>query len=80
MNIQKKTTTIILFVFDCRSERKTKQKMSSFKLTASIKINEEITVQRFRSCETGLTVILAHMKGPVLHAYFVVRKWILCFV
>lgn len=47
----------------------------SFKLTASVQVNEEIVVDRYRSTDTGLTVILARMKGPVLHAYFVVRKY-----
>uniref|UniRef100_A0A336M0K4 CSON007674 protein n=1 Tax=Culicoides sonorensis TaxID=179676 RepID=A0A336M0K4_CULSO len=44
----------------------------SFSLTASVQVNEEIVVDWYRSNDTGLTVILARMKGPVLHAYFVV--------
>ncbi|XP_063697601.1 uncharacterized protein C05D11.1-like [Culicoides brevitarsis] len=45
--------------------------MDSFNLIASVTLNEEIVVESYKS-ETGFTLILARMKGPVIHTYFVI--------
>lgn len=49
---------------------------STFNLTQEFQINEGIYLQKYIS-ETGLTVILAQMKGPISHAYIIIREsWI----
>lgn len=48
--------------------------MSSFKCILEFQVNDEVSVRKYFSEATGMTVVIANMKGPVLHAYFVVRK------
>lgn len=50
--------------------------MSSFKCVLDFQVNDEVTVKKYFSDATGMSIIIANMKGPVLHAYFVVRKLI----
>lgn len=46
--------------------------MNSFKLIAKTEINESICVNKYRDEETGLTVVLADLEGPLVKGYFAV--------
>lgn len=47
---------------------------SSFDLVCSSQANDLISVRKFRSSRTGLTVVLADVDGPVVNGYFCLGK------
>lgn len=44
--------------------------MNDFKLIAQAQINESTYVNKYRDEETGLTVVLADVEGPLMNGYF----------
>lgn len=49
--------------------------MSHFKLISSTKASEIIPVSKYVSEQTGITVIIAEVEGPVVDGYFCLGKF-----
>lgn len=45
--------------------------MDKFKLIGNVQIEDAISLKKYRDAETGLTVILIDLEGPVVSGYFV---------
>lgn len=48
--------------------------MSGFQLICSFKANETIPVHKYKSVNTGLTVFIADVDGPLVCGYFCLGK------
>lgn len=48
--------------------------MAGFELICSLKSNDLIPVHKYKSSNTGLTVVIAEVDGPVVNGYFCLGK------
>ena len=52
--------------------------MSGFELICSYKSNDSIFVHKYKSLNTGITVFIADVDGPLVCGYFCLGKQMAC--
>lgn len=50
------------------------EKVNNFNLVCKTKCMDKFHVEKYKSSETGLTVVIGHVPGPIVKGYFVLGR------